>query len=50
MLYKNLWRYYHETGMNPYRYIPKTYHLTAFDWQEKIGFIREEQKKTSIKG
>lgn len=33
MLYKNLWTYFHENGKNPYLYIPKTYHLTAFDWQ-----------------
>jgi hypothetical protein len=33
MLHKNLWRYYHETKQDPYLYIPKTYHLTAYDWQ-----------------
>lgn len=33
LLYKNLWRYYHEIKENPYEYIPKTYHITAFDWQ-----------------
>jgi hypothetical protein len=33
MLHKNLWRYYHETKQDQYLYIPKTYHITAYDWQ-----------------
>lgn len=33
MLYKNLWKYYHEQKIDPYQSIPKTYHLTIFDWQ-----------------
>ena len=32
--------YYLDQGLNPHENVPKTYHLTCFNWQEVVKQVR----------
>jgi len=40
LLYKNMFSYYQKIGVNPNEKLPKTCHLTCFNWQEVIKDVR----------
>ena len=49
MLYKNMINFYNKKSVNPHQNIPKTYHLTCFNWQEVIKEVRAEENKWILK-
>ena len=48
-LYFNLKEFYELNSLDPHLFTPKTYHITSFNWQNKISEIKEEENKNKNK-
>ena len=49
LLHKNMVHYYRKLDQNPHEKIPKTYHITCFNWQEVIKDVRGDISKWILK-
>ena len=49
LLYKNMVSYYQKLEINPNEKLPKTYHLTCFNWQEVIKDVRGDISRWILK-